>query len=162
MPLTPLDRTALSALPVFRDYATDSDGRPAIVVKEHACACGHAWTDHWSCGCDDECPECGVAVGAEEFGPDPDLPDWALQLWEVLPEEEDQIGAPERAISIRAALRAPGIAAMTGERIRDLVAETSGWSDADWQVFSGDPGLLRAVTRRIALALVETNAAATT
>lgn len=26
----------------------------------HCERCGRAWTDEWSCMCDDECPECGA------------------------------------------------------------------------------------------------------
>ncbi|MBB4861532.1 hypothetical protein HNP46_000343 [Pseudomonas nitritireducens] len=34
--------------------------------KDHHCeACDHTWTDTWSSLCDDECPECGVAIQAE-------------------------------------------------------------------------------------------------
>ena len=33
----------------------------AWFLNHYRCArCGHEWTDEWSCGCDDDCPECSA------------------------------------------------------------------------------------------------------
>ena len=46
---------------------TDSDGSPCRLVNFYKCpSCGAAWTDQWSCACNDRCPECGVEVEPEE------------------------------------------------------------------------------------------------
>lgn len=37
------------------------------VENTYSCEpCGQAWTDCHSCGCDDECPTCGVAVSPDD------------------------------------------------------------------------------------------------
>ena len=42
------------------DLSTDDDGAPLRFVNRYYCReCDQSWEDHWSCGCDDECPECG-------------------------------------------------------------------------------------------------------
>lgn len=35
-------------------------------VKYHCDACDVSWTSVWCCACDDDCPECGTAIEAED------------------------------------------------------------------------------------------------
>jgi len=46
---------------------TDGDGNPCRFVNFYKCPrCGGAWTDQWSCACNDRRPEYGVEVEPEE------------------------------------------------------------------------------------------------
>jgi hypothetical protein len=38
----------------------------------HCTACGVSWDDVWSCGCDDDCPECGVSLSPVQSTEIPD------------------------------------------------------------------------------------------
>lgn len=45
---------------------------PAVLNSYHCDDCDVSWTDEHSCGCDDECPECGSdcsPVDSEEIAP---------------------------------------------------------------------------------------------
>lgn len=33
---------------------------PQFLNRYRCDRCGHEWSDVWSCGCDDDCPECGA------------------------------------------------------------------------------------------------------
>ncbi|UGY23795.1 MULTISPECIES: hypothetical protein [Bradyrhizobium] len=39
--------------------------QPAFLNSYHCDACDVSWEDQHSCGCDDECPECGTAISPE-------------------------------------------------------------------------------------------------
>jgi hypothetical protein len=39
--------------------------QPAFLNKYRCDACDVSWEDHWSCGCDDECPNCGEDISPE-------------------------------------------------------------------------------------------------
>lgn len=46
--------------------------QPVFLNTYHCDACDVSWTDEWSCGCDDECPQCGADISpeeSEELGP---------------------------------------------------------------------------------------------
>lgn len=40
--------------------------RSHVVINQYECDCGATWTDMWDCGCDDECPACGLTVSPSE------------------------------------------------------------------------------------------------
>jgi hypothetical protein len=40
--------------------------QPAYCNAYHCQHCNVSWEDHWSCACDDECPECGKAITPED------------------------------------------------------------------------------------------------
>jgi hypothetical protein len=35
---------------------------PAVRNTYRCDTCGEQWKDDWSCGCDDECPRCGIDI----------------------------------------------------------------------------------------------------
>ncbi len=37
------------------------DLRGTRVTNHYACECGAAWSENWSCGCDDRCPACDTS-----------------------------------------------------------------------------------------------------
>lgn len=40
---------------------TTHDGEPCRFINHYECSeCGTAWSDQWSCACNDECPQCGA------------------------------------------------------------------------------------------------------
>jgi hypothetical protein len=47
----------------FSSLDTDTCGNPIVWENSYECpACGEIWDDTWSCGCDDDCPNCGTTV----------------------------------------------------------------------------------------------------
>jgi hypothetical protein len=50
----------------WHQYASEPNCQPAFLNSYHCDDCDVSWTDEWSCGCDDECPECGAAIAPEE------------------------------------------------------------------------------------------------
>lgn len=44
-----------------------------VQTNHYECGrCGKNWTDTWSCGCDDDCPDCGETTSPHESVDDPD------------------------------------------------------------------------------------------
>lgn len=80
-------RADLMGLPAFVWLTDDSSGNPCVWQNHYACDdCGTAWTDHWSCQCDDDCPECDHALSPESSTwVGPKERHW-IELWEALPE----------------------------------------------------------------------------
>lgn len=44
-----------------------------MFINQYECPrCDHAWSDTWSCQCDDDCPECGCrnisSIDSEDDG----------------------------------------------------------------------------------------------
>ncbi len=81
-------RADLTGLPAFVWLTDDTSGNPCVWANHYSCEdCGAEWTDHWSCQCDDECPECDASISpssSDWVGPDEDH--W-VELWNILPEK---------------------------------------------------------------------------
>jgi hypothetical protein len=44
-------------------YDVDTGGEPIRFLNYYKCErCAWAWTDEWSCMCDDDCPRCGETM----------------------------------------------------------------------------------------------------
>jgi hypothetical protein len=52
-------------MPDFDREAFEADGQN-WQINFYKCECGEAWSDEWSCGCDDDCPACGAACSPYE------------------------------------------------------------------------------------------------
>lgn len=81
------NRAALMQRPAWSNLDTDSCGNPCVWLKTYHCVCGAAWSDEWSCLCDDRCPNCDSPNSCDEhpmwIGPiDAD----EVNLWASLPE----------------------------------------------------------------------------
>lgn len=70
----------------FAGMMQDTSGNPCVWHNDYLCTCGEGWEDWWSCGCDDDCPACGLSIS-------PSMTRWhgpanpfAIALWELLPE----------------------------------------------------------------------------
>ncbi len=50
-------RTALTQQRVLEERAKKKE-QPRVFEMQYECECGVAWTDQWSCACNDECPGC--------------------------------------------------------------------------------------------------------
>lgn len=46
-------------------WESEPECQPAY-LNNYDCPCGAQWDDIWSCGCDDECPQCGADVSPSE------------------------------------------------------------------------------------------------
>jgi len=46
------------------DEAFKADGR--WLANHYVCPCGCTWRDHWSCACDDDCPDCGTTCSPDD------------------------------------------------------------------------------------------------
>lgn len=61
-------------------------------ANHYQCArCGHAWTDEWSCMCEDDCPDCGARHMSPVYSDD---------LTEIVEQEDDAfvlLRSPETA-----------------------------------------------------------------
>lgn len=81
------DRSDLFSLPTFAALNRDSEDQPCVWSNQYHCESdGNSWSDDWSCGCDDECSECGKDVPPESqtwIGPEDRL---SRAIWETLPE----------------------------------------------------------------------------
>jgi hypothetical protein len=45
-------------------FENDPKCQPAF-RNTYRCECGAIWQDIWSCGCDDDCPSCGMTIEAK-------------------------------------------------------------------------------------------------
>lgn len=43
-----------------------TDMPEARFLNHYECPCGCAWTDDWSCACNDRCPECNREIEPHE------------------------------------------------------------------------------------------------
>ena len=47
---------------LYADDRRDSAANPCPYLNHYQCECGEAWTDQWSCACDDRCPDCDAPI----------------------------------------------------------------------------------------------------
>lgn len=47
---------------LYADDRRDSAANLCPYLNHYRCDCGEAWTDQWSCACDDRCPACNAAT----------------------------------------------------------------------------------------------------
>lgn len=85
-------RADLMEVAGFRDLDVDSDGNPCVWQNQYRHVDPDSdrviatWNDAWSCQCDDECPETGIAITPEEstwIGPEHPV---LKELWDRMPE----------------------------------------------------------------------------
>ena len=54
-------------------FKDESECQPAFRNVYKCERCGYGWEDVWSCGCDDDCPQCGARhmspVESDEIAP---------------------------------------------------------------------------------------------
>lgn len=87
-----ITRADLMHHPAFAGLDDDTCGNPIVWENSYECPdCGAHWFDAWSCGCDDECPNCaGTSVSPyrQDWLPagKADTEDPAYALWLALPE----------------------------------------------------------------------------
>lgn len=90
--VSPLTRAALMQHPAFAGLNTDTEGNPCVWRNSYTCrSCTSEqidWTDDWSCGCDDECPNCGESHSPhdQQWLAKCDANGFVGKLWENLPE----------------------------------------------------------------------------
>jgi len=154
--LATLDRIALADLPQFSDYCTDSDGRPCVIANTYHCAdCNVSWGDHWSCGCDDECPVCGSALGPEASCIDPALAAPDNALWTLLPEVEHEIAKPHFDSKIGLTVSRLDISRLTDGKIDTLILDLRAQTSKDWAKLGRDTERKHLITKTIASAILQ-------
>lgn len=90
-------RADLMRHPAFAGLDTDSDGNPRVWLNSYTCqSCTSEqidWTDTWSCGCDDDCPQCGASHSPtdQQWLPACEVHGPEYCLWESLPEKPMQV-----------------------------------------------------------------------
>lgn len=47
-------------------YHDEPNCVPAVRNSYHCDKCDVSWDDDWSCGCDDECPNCGADISPDD------------------------------------------------------------------------------------------------
>jgi hypothetical protein len=43
-----------------------AEDKEFLYRNHYECSCGETWADEWYCGCDDECPECGLDISPHQ------------------------------------------------------------------------------------------------
>lgn len=131
--ITLRDRSDLYALPTFAALNRDSSDQPCVWSNEYHCEFDdNTWSDDWSCGCEDDCSECGKSISPEGqswIGPEDRL---SRAIWETLPEK----GMGEEPVEIHVEIEgsemrlAPGQAVL-GQGESGVVVTSGYWPAAD-------------------------------
>lgn len=106
--VTPRTRADLMQHPAFADLGSDTDGNPCVWLNSYTCqSCTSEqidWFDDWTCGCDDDCPNCGESHSPhdQQWLANCDPHDDVGRLWESLPDA----GSPEAEKAIEDAVMA--------------------------------------------------------